>query len=211
MTAPAMAAVGELWAGGPVVLPAEVAVDGRTYRLRARSTVELLDVLARGDWPQLVPNGLIERDRMRLARRLYHPYDPLDLAHCWALSTAIAGRLAGVDVDEGHDPCAAWWPATRLASHARTHWLSFEGWAATKGCGDLLAGPLHRLIAVAWQFAIEHRPSEGAGDKAKPISVEALRERMWLPPTEHRRQVMRFTASKEREAALAALRDVLPT
>lgn len=209
MTAPAVA--GALWAGGPVVLPAEVVVDGRTYRVRARPTVELLDVLARGNWPQLIPNGLAESDRMRLARRLYDPYDPLDLAHCWALSTALAGRLAGVDVDEGHDPCAAWWPATRLAAYVTTHWLSFEGWAATKGCGDLLAGSLHRLIAVGWQFAIEHRPSEGAGDKAKPISVEALRERMWLPPTEHRRQVMRFTASKEREAALAALRDVLPT
>lgn len=204
-----MTPAGEWWPGGPVSLPARVALDGELYEVTARPTHELLHILAASHWPSLLPNGLRPADRLRVARRLYDPADALDLPHLWQAATVLGGRLAGVHVDEGHDPGAAWWPATRLAAMATRHWMSLDGWAAVHGV-DLLRSPLSRLIAVTWQFAVEHRPTEGASKDAKQIPVESLRERIWTPPAAHRKQVMKFTPAQERAAALAAIREALP-
>lgn len=204
-----MTAPGELWPDGPVELPAYVRLGDDEYRVRAAPTYELLHALAVGDWTRLVPRGLTRADRARVGRRLYDPADALDLGHLWQAGTALFGRLGGTSVAEGHDPAAAWWPAHRLASFAHASWLTFEGWSMRRGFNPH-AEPLHRIIAAAWQFRIDYRPTEGSGDKAKPISVETLRTQVWTPPGPHRVQVMRFTRSQERDAALAALREVLP-
>lgn len=204
-----MTPAGEWWPGGPVTLPASVAIGGARYQVAEQPAMALLRLLAAGQWPSLVPGGLVPADRLRVARRLYDPDDPLDLPHLWQAATILGGRLAGVSVDEGHDPGAGWWPATRLAALATEHWLSFDGWAAVHGV-DLLRSPVSRVIAVAWQFAVEHRPTEGSGKNATQIPVESLRERIWTPPTRHRKQVMRFTAAQERDTALAAIREVMP-
>lgn len=200
---------GELWPGGPVVLPAQVRLGDEWYRVAPIGTHELLHALSDGNWVRLVPLGLVGRDRRRVARRLYDPADALDFGHLWQVATALGGRLAGVDVDEGHDPGAGWWPAHRIAAFVVGHWLSFDGWCVRRGF-DPYAAPLTRIVAAGWQFMIDHRPTEGEGSKAKPITVEALRTQVWTPPGRHRKQVMRFTASQERAAALAALREALP-
>lgn len=200
---------GELWPGGPIVLPAEVRLGDERYRVAPIGTYELLHALSVGNWVRLVPLGLAGRDRRRVALRLYDPADALDFGHLWQVATALGGRLAGVDVDEGHDPGAGWWPAQRIAAFVAAHWLSFDGWCVRRGF-DPHTAPLHRIVAAGWQFMIDHRPTEGEGSKAKQITVEALRTQVWTPPGRHRKQVMRFTASQERAAALAALREALP-
>lgn len=200
---------GALWPDGPVALPATIRLGDEHYEVRPIPTFDLLHALSVGDWPRLVPDGLRRRDRLAVAYRLYDPADELDLPHLWQAATALAGRLAGVSVDEGHDPQAGWWPAHRLAQFVTVHWMSFDGWCVRRGF-DPHTAPLHRIIAAGWQFRIDNRPSEGTGDKAKPITVEALRQQVWTPPGPHRKQVMRFTASQERAAALAALREVIP-
>jgi hypothetical protein len=179
------------------------------YRVKAIGTHELLHALADGDWTRLVPRGLVRADYLRVARRLYDPGDALDLPHLYRVSTALAGRVAGVDVDEGHDPQAGWWPAHRLAQFAVTHWLSFDGWCLRRGFNPWDA-TLPRIIAASWQFRIDTRPAEGAGDKAKPIDVEVLKQQVWTPPGAARKQVMKFTPAQEREAALAAIREIVP-
>jgi hypothetical protein len=201
---------GALWPDGPVALPALVRLGDETYRVRAMPTFDLLYAIGAGDWAALLPYGLGRRDRRALALRLYDPADGLDLVHLWQGSTALAGRLAGVSVDEGHDPQAAWWPAMRLAGFAVTHWLTFDGWCVRRGF-DPHTAPLHRIIAAAWQYRIDTRPDDGAGEgKAKPISVEALRKQVWTPPAGHRSQTMKFTREQERASAMAALREILP-
>ncbi len=204
-----MSAGGPLWPDGPVILPATVRLGAEVYRVRAAPTYELLHALAAGEWSRLVPGGLSRRDRYRLAVRLYDPADALDFPHLWDVSTALAGRLAGVSVSEGHDPQAAWWPAHRIARFGVDHWLSFDGWCVRRGF-DPHTAPLHRIIAATWQFMIDHRPAEGEGKARRQITVEAFRDQVWTPPGPHRRQVMRHTAAQERAAALAALREVLP-
>jgi hypothetical protein len=201
---------GELWPGGPVALPADVRLGDELYRVRPIPTHELLYALSAGDWTRLVPRALSRRDMRRVAIRLYDPADALDFPHLWEVATALGGRLAAVDVAEGHDPGAGWWPAHRIAAFVVTHWLSFDGWCVRRGF-DPHTAPLGRIIAAGWQFMIDHRPTEGSGKDAKQITVEALRTQVWTPPGIHRKQVMRFTASQERAAALAALRDVLPS
>lgn len=200
---------GELWPDGPVALPALVRLGDETYRVAEVPTRDLLYALAAADWTRLLPRGLARRDMRRVAVRLYDPADALDYRHLWEAATALGGRLAGVDVSEGHDPQAAWWPAHRLAQYIVASWMTFDGWCVRRGF-DPHTAPLHRLIAAAWQFRIDYRPTEGVGKDAKQITVEALRTQVWTPPGPHRKQVMRFTASQERAAALAALREVLP-
>jgi hypothetical protein len=170
---------------------------------------ELLHALAVGEWSRLVPIGIRRRDRYRLAMRLYDPGDALDLPHLWQAATALGGRLAGIAVDEGHDPQAAWWPAHRIAAYVVGNWLLFDGWCVRRGF-DPNTATVPRVIAAGWQFAIDTRPAEGTGKDEKPVSVDSLRAKFWTPPGGHRRQVMRFTASQERESALAALREALP-
>ena len=177
--------------------------------MRELPTFHLLHAIGSGDWTALVPQGLTRADRRAVALRLYDPGDGLDLPHLWQAGTALAGRVAGVAVDEGHDPQAAWWPAMRLAGFVIMHWLTFDGWCVRRGF-DPHTAPLHRIIAAAWQYRIDTRPDDGAGDKAKPISVEALRKQVWTPPAGHRSQTMKFTPAQERASALAALREVLP-
>lgn len=200
---------GQLWPAGPVELPARVRIGAHRYTVRAAPTPVLLHALAAGDWTRLLPYGLGRADRVRLVRRLYSPTDGLDLPHLWQVATALGGRIAGVAVDEGHDPQAGWWPAHRIAQFCVGHWLSFDGWCVRRGF-DPHRAPLHRIIAAGWQFRIDNRPTEGTGKNQKQISVEALRAQVWTPPGVHRAQVMRFTAQQERAAALAALREVLP-
>lgn len=202
-------ALGELWPDGPVELPALVDLGDERYRVRPVETRELLYALAAGDWTRLVPRAVRRRDRVRLAQRLYDPADALDLPHLWRAGTTLFGRLAGTSAGEGHDPAAAWWPGHRIAQFVVAHWLTFEGWSMRRGFNPH-GEPLHRIVAAGWQFRIDHRPTDGAGEKAKPISIEALRDQVWTPPGPHRAQVMRFTASQERTAALAALTAVLP-
>lgn len=199
----------ELWPDGPVELPAPVRLGDELYVVRRLPPYDLLHALSGGDWTQLLPRGLRRRDLRAVALRLYDPADALDLPHLWQVATALGGRLAGTTVDEGHDPSAGWWPAHRLAQFAVVHWLTFDGWCLRRGFNPHDA-PLHRIIAAAWQFRIDHRPTEGTGKHEKQISIEALRTQVWTPPGPHRAQVMRFTASQERAAALAALREALP-
>lgn len=201
--------LGELWPGGPVELPAHVILGDQRYRVRAVPTRDLLFACAASDWTRLVPRAMPRADQLRLAARLYDPADALDFSHLWRAGVTLFGRLAGTTVGEGHDQAAAWWPAQRIAEYVVATWLTFDGWCLRKGF-DPHTAPLHRIIAAGWQYRIDYRPTDGAGDKAKQISVEALREQVWTPPGPHRVQVMRFTASQERAAALAALRDVLP-
>lgn len=200
---------GELWPDGPVALPATVRLGDQVYRVVEVPTFALLHAIAAGDWSALVPNGLTRTDRYRVAVRLYDPGDALDFAHLWQAGTALGGRVAGVAVDQGHDPQAAWWPAHRIAAFVVAHWLSFDGWCIRRGF-DPHTAPLHRIVAAGWQFMIDNRPAEGDGKARKQITVEALRTQVWTPPGPHRRQVMRFTAAQERSAALAALRESLP-
>lgn len=204
-----MSLPGELWPGGPVELPAYVKLGGDLFEVRPVPTRELLFACGAGDWTRLVPRALSRADRLRVAERLYDPADALDFPHLWRAGVTLFGRLAGTSAGEGHDPASAWWPAHRIAGFVVGAWLTFDGWCVRKGF-DPWSAPLHRIIAAGWQFRIDYRPTDGAGDKAKQISVEALRDQVWTPPGPHRSQVMRFTATQEREAALAALRDVLP-
>lgn len=204
-----MSTRGALWPDGPVALPATVRLGDDDYQVRQLPTLPLLHALAEARWSYLVPGALRRRDRLRLAYRLYDPADALDYPHLWRAATILAGRLAGVPVAEGHDPQARWWPAHRIAQYAVTHWLWFDGWCIRRGF-DPHTAPLYRIVAAGWQFMVDTRPTEGTGNDSKPISVEALRERVWTPPGPHRSQVMRHTAAQERAAALAALRDVLP-
>lgn len=205
-----MIAGGELWPAGPVALPAEVRLGDDCYRVKPVGTHELLHAFAVGNWARLVPMALVRRDFRRVAARLYDPADALDYGHLWQAGTALAGRVAGVDVDVGHDPGAGWWPAHRIAAFVVPHWLSFDGWCVRRGF-DPWSASLPRIVAAGWQFMIDTRPVEGTGKDQKQITVEALRERVWTPPGPHRKQVLRFTASQERSAAMAALRDVLPS
>jgi hypothetical protein len=197
---------GELWPAGPVALPARVRLGDETYTVRAIGSHELLHVLAEARWTRLVPSGLRERDRLRVARRLYDPADALDFGHLWDVATTLGGRLAGTSIESEQGPVAAWWAAHRLAQFALGHWMTFDGWCARRGF-DPHTAPVHRVIAVAWQFRIDHRETEGAGKDAKPISIEALKQKVWLAPGVQRARALRFTAAHERETALAALRE----
>lgn len=199
----------ELWPDGPVALPARIRLGDDTYRVRAMPDRVVLHTLADGAWTRLVPSGLRRRDAYRVAVRLYDPGDALDLPHLWRAATALGGRLAGIDVDEGHEPQAAWWPAHRIAAYVIRNWLLFDGWCVRRGF-DPHTAPVYRVIAAGWQFVIDTRPAEGSGKDEKQVSVESLRTKFWTPPGEHRKQIMRFTASQERESALAALREALP-
>jgi len=197
---------GELWPDGQVVLPARVRLGDETYTVRAIGSYELLHVLAAGQWTRLVPSGLRRRDLARVAARLYDPADALDFVHLWQAATTLGGRLAGTSVETEQGPISAWWAGHRLAQFALGHWLTFDGWCVRRGF-DPHTAPVHRTIAAAWQFRIDHRETEGVGKEAKPISVESLRQKVWLAPGPQRARAMRFTASHERETALAVLRE----
>lgn len=205
-----MSRAGVTWPRGPAALPLTYRLDGAELHLLGADPVRLLHLLATGDWPAILPGLLDDDGRYAIAVRLYDPDDHLDLDHVWRAACIVGGAIAGTTpANPDADAAAGWWPATRLASLAVHNWMLFDGWAGRRGF-DPWAAPLHRTIALAWQFAVEHRPVEGEGKNAKQQPVDVLRRRIFDPPAQHRKQVMKFSAATEREVALAALRDILP-
>lgn len=200
---------GQWWPGGPVELPATISIGGEKYRVRPISDRDALAALGTGQWTRFVPEALTGRDRVRIAQRLYDPTDGLDLPHLFTAGAGIAARLAGLAPDDGEPVTATWWPATRIAGTVMSAWMTFDGWCMRRGF-DPAAAPLRRVIAAGWQFMIDFRDTEDGTPDGKQISVQALRDKTWAQPTPTGRRRLRFTASQERSAALAALRESLP-
>lgn len=200
--------MGELWPGGPAVLPATVAVDGVEYVLEERTTLALLHIVASGNWLDIVPGMLSAADQHALTVRVTDPDDPLDYRDLFEVASVAGARLAGAIHTPGSGPgVPVWMGAVRLLRTVVVKWLAFDGWCLTQGYTPL-EGPLWRITAASYRWLRDARSDPGADPKRLALALAQLDAEIWAAPGKAATAAAApqpHTADAERAAARAVL------
>lgn len=189
----------QLWAGGPVTLPARVAVDGYAFTVGSApiDTAKLIDLIAHGDWFAIIPGMVDEETYSHLITRVMRHTEPLELADLWKAATDLAGRLAGT---------GSWWAAKRLLGTAVSDWITFDGWCLKRGFSPLDA-PLWRVTSAMYTMMRDQHVVHGKPDQTT-LAWEKLHAQLWMAPATAPRSVPLWTPADEAAAfarSMAAL------
>lgn len=159
-------ATGRDFSSPPQPLPYSFTVDGRTYRVRERSTrwwMRTMAAKAPGFWMHGVLFNLESDDRLSLVMRLLDPGDGFDLDDAERLCEEVLAQVMGMEPYSAH----------RLLAMAFSNWMAFDGWSLTQGFDPMDHHPGRVATAVyAWRM----------GHCQKKNDVTKLNAEVFAPP-----------------------------